>query len=447
MASCKCVAGRRSGLRIAQSNANAAIGTSGGDRRSGSAPNRAPLLLAGCASMQASVCRCADDCVRGRVACSGRLGAQDSYASCVRVTNVSAAWNIPFFGLPTRQSAADPPPSDPRSSIMRFDSRCRTAPPGLRDACLFWVEQTSATIEDRQGWPRRSCPLIQPRRHSATQNSRRTVSQSPWRLCPCFHRGMETEKAMLSGAASSSVAHAATVKSASSGTRYANRRRVRHFQLRQCAVFGQGPFQSLPEAMLEAALPSPAVTSEGELQPLQFAIPRDASSSVAAADARCAYCGYDGCGHTDDAGSFYCEYCWAGWEQRRWPVIGGKSDLFKELTASMPLCTFGESVGQRIAVVTDDGDAVGATEELRRTGRMPDGRIVLGFDTEHKPNFVSGENNPICLIQLATPAFAGLFRLARRRPLPLPLRAARRRGRHSCWCQTMIEPHQPWPLF
>ena len=48
--------------------------------------------------------------------------------------------------------------------------------------------------------------------------------------------------------------------------------------------------------------------------------------------------------------------------------------------------------------------------ELERTGAL-NGRIVLGFDTETKPCFKSGEHNPICLIQLSTRSRAVLFRV------------------------------------
>ena len=49
---------------------------------------------------------------------------------------------------------------------------------------------------------------------------------------------------------------------------------------------------------------------------------------------------------------------------------------------------------------------------------------MIGFDTETKPTFRAGEKNlnPICLVQLATPEIAVLFRLVRHQPLPSPLR-------------------------
>jgi ribonuclease D len=150
-------------------------------------------------------------------------------------------------------------------------------------------------------------------------------------------------------------------------------------------------------------------------------------------DTHCASCRYGTMGHgrVDPAdGYLYCEACWTEYAGGRWPVIGGSSSRFKELTASMPLCTFGaeqeytrQRFGeQRIEPLVPGADGASACAELRRTGAL-NGRLVLGFDTESRPSFRKGQQNPICLVQLATPSIAVLFRLARGAPMPQSLRS------------------------
>lgn len=148
------------------------------------------------------------------------------------------------------------------------------------------------------------------------------------------------------------------------------------------------------------------------------------------ADMTCAWCAFDGIGRSDGS-SFYCEACWARYERRPWPLLGYKSARFKQLTDPvLPMCTFGECEGgvhphfrvlQQIVLLNPADDATAVCAELRRSGSRH-GRIVLGFDTESKPSFRAGApQNPICLIQLATPTLAALFRLAvRPQPLSLP---------------------------
>lgn len=131
----------------------------------------------------------------------------------------------------------------------------------------------------------------------------------------------------------------------------------------------------------------------------------------------CSKCRYKGVGHSDASGKFCCEWCWAGLEKRRWPTLGGHSPQFKALTAGMRPSSFSEDDREnKVALVEVGMEADAECAELERTGAL-NGRIVLGFDTESKPCFKSGEHNPICLIQLSTRSRAVLFRV---KPLVAP---------------------------
>ena len=184
-------------------------------------------------------------------------------------------------------------------------------------------------------------------------------------------------------------------------------------------------------------------------QPRMAEISRDQPRM--AEDGLCLWCGYPGRGHRDPAnGRLYCEACWADYEERRWPVIGAKSEQFQTLAATLPpvrllhpadLDLRPPPVEDTVRIIVLDGSAwapakasTGRSEEermsaatwcaaLRRSGEL-NGRVVIGFDTETKPTFRAGEKNlnPICLVQLATPEVAVLFRLVRHQPLPAPLR-------------------------
>jgi hypothetical protein len=168
-------------------------------------------------------------------------------------------------------------------------------------------------------------------------------------------------------------------------------------------------------------------------------------------DGLCLWCGYPGRGHRDPAsGRLYCEACWADYEKRRWPVIGAKSEQFQTLATTLPPVRLLHPADlhlrpppdeDTVRIIVVDGSAwapakasAGRSEEermtaatwcaaLRRSGELH-GRVVIGFDTETKPTFRAGEKNlnPICLVQLATPEVAVLFRLVRHQPLPSPLR-------------------------
>ena len=179
--------------------------------------------------------------------------------------------------------------------------------------------------------------------------------------------------------------------------------------------------------LLEAMGPSRPITTAATSDALESA-PR-----ILLADSVCAWCRFDGIGHSDGS-SFYCEACWSQYERRPWPALGYKSTRFKQLADSMPMCTFGEFGGgvhpcfgvvQQIILLSSADDTTAVCDELRRSGTL-NGRVVLGFDTESKPNFHAGApRNPICLIQLATPTLAALFRLTVRpspSSLPPPLR-------------------------
>ena len=128
----------------------------------------------------------------------------------------------------------------------------------------------------------------------------------------------------------------------------------------------------------------------------------------------CQECRFMGIGRTDEpSGCFYCCYCWSAYDRRRWPVIGGSSVRFKELTAQMSEVSFGNGE-QRIELMDlssiTPARCASLCDELRRSGEWssPLGgrRVVLGFDTETRPCFHKGEHHPICLIQLATPRLA-----------------------------------------
>ena len=157
-----------------------------------------------------------------------------------------------------------------------------------------------------------------------------------------------------------------------------------------------------------------------------------ASLASAAVDDRCTGCAFDGAGrnHCED-GSFYCFACWEEYEGRKWPLLGGRSEQFKKLTADYPVHTFALRGGeahprfgmQRLELLCCSDSSAASVAELRASGTTPSGRIVLGFDCESKPSFTSGQQHPICLIQLATPSLALLFRISARRPLPDPLQA------------------------
>jgi hypothetical protein len=147
--------------------------------------------------------------------------------------------------------------------------------------------------------------------------------------------------------------------------------------------------------------------------PLHVAAPSRAAVPLPA----CSKCRYKGVGHSDASGKFCCEWCWAGLEKRRWPTLGGHSPQFKALTAGMRPSSFSEDDREnKVALVEVGMEADAECAELERTGAL-NGRIVLGFDTESKPCFKSGEHNPICLIQLSTRSRAVLFRV---KPLVAP---------------------------
>ena len=74
-----------------------------------------------------------------------------------------------------------------------------------------------------------------------------------------------------------------------------------------------------------------------------------------------------------------------------------------------------------VALVDVGVQADAECAELERTAAL-NGRVVLGFDTETKPCFRSGERNPICLIQLSTRSRAVLFRIKPEVALPAALR-------------------------
>ena len=79
----------------------------------------------------------------------------------------------------------------------------------------------------------------------------------------------------------------------------------------------------------------------------------------------------------------------------------------------------------RIEVISPDDEAHAeavctALLEARRVG----GKLTVGLDTETRPSFAPGHQNPICLIQLSSSTLAGLFRLdLPRRPPHTALRS------------------------
>jgi 8-oxo-dGTP pyrophosphatase MutT (NUDIX family) len=147
----------------------------------------------------------------------------------------------------------------------------------------------------------------------------------------------------------------------------------------------------------------------------------------------CGECGCRGLGRVDTAdGCFYCGACWAEYQGKVWPVLGGKSERFKQLTSGFELFTFGCLGGhahprfgrQRIELL-EPGGAEGAEAlcaELRRDGQL-NGRTVLGFDTETKPAFTAGVR------QLASNP-RGVSWHGSGRPRQL---ASNRRGRQLAW--------------
>ena len=140
-------------------------------------------------------------------------------------------------------------------------------------------------------------------------------------------------------------------------------------------------------------------------------LPAAAPSRAAVPLPACSKCRFRGVGHSDASGKFCCEWCWAGLEKRRWPTLGGHSPQFKALTSGMRPSSFSEDDRENKVALIDVGmEADAECAELERTGAL-NGRIVLGFDTETKPCFKSGEHNPICLIQLSTRSRAVLFRV------------------------------------
>ena len=174
---------------------------------------------------------------------------------------------------------------------------------------------------------------------------------------------------------------------------------------------------------------SPLAPTHGDTPPTMDAITDQlaaASLNQQATDGVCDECRFRcrGCVDEEDQ-KFYCFACWAAYQQRNWHVIGAKSELFKTLSSDLPLFTFCDYDGpfhprfgtQRLSLLSIDADGAAECAELRRTGEL-NGRAVLGFDTESKPCFTRGSHNPICLIQLASPSLAVLFRL--RSPAPLP---------------------------
>ena len=208
----------------------------------------------------------------------------------------------------------------------------------------------------------------------------------------------------------------------------------------------------LVEKSAAPAAGRPAAPADGRpAAPVDGVVAVGVSVDCLVEDGLCLWCGYPGRGHRDPAsGRLYCEACWADYEKRRWPVIGAKSEQFQTLATTLPPVRLLHPADlhlrpppdeDTVRIIVVDGSAwapakasAGRSEEermtaatwcaaLRRSGELH-GRVVIGFDTETKPTFRAGEKNlnPICLVQLATPEVAVLFRLVRHQPLPSPLR-------------------------
>ncbi len=77
-----------------------------------------------------------------------------------------------------------------------------------------------------------------------------------------------------------------------------------------------------------------------------------------------------------------------------------KTKISKDEIAALPLFSF----SGLLAVVTEPREVSSVLEEIRACQ-------VVGFDTETRPNFVSGQQNRVSLLQLALPEKVFLIRL------------------------------------